>query len=53
MSAEEIKAKIESLENERFYLAMKDRWSSSDYRYDSELRNKINALKAQLEEVEA
>ena len=48
MTIEEIKAKIEELESEKFYLAMKDRWNDKDYQYDRELFRKIQELKAML-----
>ena len=48
MTIEEIKAKIEELESEKFYLAMKDHWNDKDYQYDRELFREIQALKAML-----
>ena len=41
-------AKIEIVETERFYLAMKDRWSLADYALDSKLSDEIRTLCAQL-----
>jgi len=49
MTKEEIKAKINSLEDEAFYLNMKDRWSNSDFDYMNALRKKIAELRKELE----
>lgn len=45
MSKEEAKVKIEKLEMQRFYLAMKDNWSHADYEKDEEIKNEIKKLK--------
>ena len=49
---EEIKEEIEDIENQLFYLAMKDCWDSSDYEDERELIEKKNKLKEQLKELE-
>lgn len=36
---------LEELEQKYFMLEMQDHWDSSDYRYASELREKIKKLK--------
>lgn len=36
---------LEELEEKYFMLEMKDTWSSRDYKYADELRNKIKKLK--------
>lgn len=41
--------KIEECENKIFYLAMKDVWSSKDYKLDTELRDRLRRLKMSLE----
>ena len=52
MSIKEIKEEIENIENELFYLAMKDNWDSNDYKDERELIEKKNKLKEQLKELE-
>lgn len=49
MAREEIIKKIDNLETERFYLKMKDHWSSNDFEYDRELYYQIRELKKTLE----
>ena len=49
---EQIKEEIENIENQLFYLAMKDYWDSSDYEEERELIEKKNKLEAQLKELE-
>lgn len=51
-TAEEIKAEIDKVEDERQYLAMKDMWSSSDREHDRELYRRLAALRNELAEVE-
>ncbi len=53
MSIKEIKEEIENIENELFYLAMKDNWDRSDYEDERELIEKKNKLKDQLKELES
>ena len=48
MTIKEIKNKIEELEDEKFYLAMKDHWDTEDYQYNNKLFGKIQKLKAML-----
>ena len=50
---EEIKEEIEDIENQLFYLAMKDNWDSSDYEDERELLEKKNKLKEQLKKLES
>ena len=45
MTIEQIKEEIENIENQLFYLAMKDCWDSSDYEDERELIEKKNKLK--------
>ena len=49
----EIKEEIEDIENQLFYLAMKDNWDSSDYEDERELIEKKNKLKDQLKKLES
>ena len=49
MAREEIIKKIDNLETERFYLKMKDYWSSNDFEHDRELYYQIRELKKALE----
>jgi hypothetical protein len=48
MLKHEIEKRIEKIEEERFYLAMKDRWTPSDYQADAKYCNEINQLKKML-----
>ena len=52
MTIEQIKEEIKDIENQLFYLAMKDNWDRSDYEDERELIEKKNKLKAQLKELE-
>jgi hypothetical protein len=45
MTREEIKKRIEDLEEKRFYLAMKDMWNKEDYRKNDEWYTEIIELK--------
>lgn len=50
MSREEMHAKLNSLKDERFYLAMKDSWSRADFARDDELRIEIRKLTKEITE---
>ena len=50
MTREEIKAKIEDLEERRFYLAMKDKWTRDDFTWDMETFREILRLEKMLKE---
>jgi len=41
----ELHTNIDAIENELFYLAMKDMWTKDDFAYDKELRKRLKALK--------
>ena len=47
---EELKARLEAIENRRFFLAMKDRWDNNDYALDNKLFNEELAIKKELAE---
>lgn len=49
MTNDEIKARIEELERQRFYLGMKDRWSSEDYSHDRKMWMEILDLQKKLD----
>ena len=49
MTKNEIKEKIDRLEDLKFYLNMKDRWTTEDYRIINRYHNEIQELKKQLE----
>lgn len=49
MSKQEMKEKMKELENRRFFLAMKDRWNSSDYALDDKLFHEWLELKNKVE----
>ena len=53
MTIKQIKEEIEDIENQLFYLAMKDYWDSSDYEEERELIEKKNKLKEQLKKLES
>lgn len=48
---EELKAKLEAVENRRFFLAMKDRWDSNDYRLDDKLSREAMTIKEELKKM--
>lgn len=43
-----LEVKILELEDQRFYLAMKDRWTSEDYEHDYKLQTEILKLEVLL-----
>lgn len=45
MTREELEARLEEVEDARFDLKMKDRWSSADYRLNDKLFEERQALK--------
>ena len=49
---EEIKKRLEVLEDNKFYIDMKDRWSELDWKRLYEIRVEERALKAELKELE-
>ena len=49
MTKNEIKERIDRLEDLKFYLNMKDRWTTEDYRTMNRYRRGIQELKKQLE----
>ena len=51
MTREEIIKKIEVIEANRFYLAMKDRWSRADFDTDHKWWNELMDLKEKLAKV--
>lgn len=50
MKNEEKKARMEKLEELRFYLSMKDRWNNADYEQDHKWFAEWLNLKKELEE---
>ena len=44
--------KIQELEQEYFYLEMKDHWDAEDYKYAAKLKEKINEIRKELKEFE-
>ena len=48
MLKHEIEKRIEKIEEERFYLAMKDHWTREDFDKDREYLREINKLKKDL-----
>lgn len=51
MTRKEIENRIEKLETERFYLAMKDRWNDRDRELDRKYWIEILDLKKELEKI--
>lgn len=49
MTREQAQNRIEELENERFYLAMKDFWSSEDFKEDDKMFNEIFKLQKEFD----
>ena len=49
---EEIKRRLEVLEDTKFYIDMKDRWNDRDWARLYEIRVEERALKAELKELE-
>ena len=49
MTKNEIKEKIDRLEDLKFYLNMKDRWTTEDYRTMGRYHREIQELRKQLE----
>lgn len=50
MSLEELKAEYERVKKQNFYLQMKDRWSSEDYKTDEEHNRRILKLSKLIKE---
>ena len=48
-SLEELKSKLEDLENQEFMLEMIDTWTSEDYKYSDEIHEQIMAVKKEIE----
>lgn len=48
MTKQEVINRIAEIEDKRFYLSMKDRWSNEDYSRDHALLNEENTLKSML-----
>ena len=44
-----MRERIEQIDNQLFYLNMKDRWNSNDYEYDRQLRQERRTLIKKLE----
>lgn len=49
MTKQEIAARLEKVEFDRFILAMKDRWDRADFDEDARLGREIEALKKEME----
>lgn len=47
---EKLTARLEVIEERRFFLAMKDRWNTEDYALDNKLYNEELAIKRELAE---
>lgn len=52
MTREEIKKKIEEIENREFYLQMKDRWNRDDFDISRKHREEIRELENLLKSLE-
>lgn len=51
MTRQETEKQIEELENRKFYLNMKDRWSREDYKRNDDLNKQLRELKEELKNV--
>lgn len=51
MTRTEIEARIDKLEDLRFYLAMKDYWNERDYEQDRKWRDELFELRKEIENV--
>ncbi len=51
MTEQEIRKRIEEIEDAKFNLAMKDHWSGWDFEKDREYADDLRELKAKLEEI--
>lgn len=49
MTKEEMKQRLEKLEDERFLLEMKDRWDAKDFETDRMYGREIRELKREIE----
>ena len=47
-SLEELKSKLEDLENQEFMLEMTDTWTSEDYKYSDEIHQQMIAIKKEI-----
>ena len=47
-----MRERIEQIDNQLFYLNMKDRWNYNDYEYDRQLRQERRTLIKKLEAME-
>lgn len=52
MSINEIRDRINKLEESRFYLSMKDRWSNEDFDRDAQMLRELAELRRKVREVE-
>lgn len=46
---DKLKKQLEELEKRKFYLSMKDHWSSEDYDIDRDLNRQIETVKTEIE----
>lgn len=53
MTINEIRERINKLEERRFYLSMKDRWTNADFDYDAKLLRELADLRQVAREMEA
>ena len=51
MTKMEIEKRIDTLENNKFFLAMKDHWNREDFDYDAKLWKEICELKKELQKL--
>nr|DAY48181.1 MAG TPA: hypothetical protein [Caudoviricetes sp.] len=52
LSLQQLKSKLEDLENQEFMLEMIDTWTSEDYKYSDEIHEQIMAVKKEIIEHE-
>lgn len=51
MTRKQIEEQIEKLEERKFYLNMKDRWSKEDYTRNNDINQQLKALRESLKNV--
>ena len=51
MTKAEMEKRLKELENERFFLEMKDRWNAKDFETDRMYKNEIRELKKKIAEM--
>lgn len=51
MTIRELDERLQKLEEQEFYLQMKDRWNAEDYETDRKMNEEIRKIKEELKEL--